>query len=123
MLLRKEVSAVRCLQCLIEYFSCRKTDEAFNAVGEGPIDLPTFLIKVVPAEIPVKNGFKGLWLTPEHRPGWGAELAVSCDVVEIEAYQEWIGLCVVAIFMAPAGIVFNPKAEGVVLNWINNACH
>ena len=43
-------------------------------------------------------------------------------MVEIEACQEGIGFFVVAIFMAPAGIVFNPKAERVVLNWIDNSC-
>lgn len=55
-------------------------------MGDGSIDLPAFLIEVVPAEIPVKNGFEQLWLAPEHRPGWEAKLAVSFNVVEIEAF-------------------------------------
>ena len=91
-------------------------------MGDGPVDLPAFFVKVFPGEIPVKQGFQERWLAPEHCSSGETELAVSCDVVEIEACQEGIGFFVVAIFMTPAGIVFNPKADGVVLNWIDNSC-
>ena len=91
-------------------------------MGDGSIDLPTFLIEVVPAEIPVKNGFEQLWIAPKHRSGREAERAVSFDVVEIEAFEKGAGFDVVAVLMPPARIVFDPEAESVVLNRIHNAC-
>jgi len=40
----------------------------------------------------------------------------------MEAFEEGSGFGVVAILMAPARIVLNAEAEGVVFDWIDNAC-
>ena len=91
-------------------------------MGDGSIDLTPFFVEVVPVQVPVKNGFEQLWLAPEHRPGWEAELTVALDVVEIEAFEKRIGFGVVSVLMAPAGIMFNSETESVILNGIDNSC-
>ena len=48
-------------------------------------------------------------------------MAVSSDVAELELFEESVGFSEVAIFVAPARIVFDPEAEGIVLNWIDNS--
>ena len=102
-------------------FRCRKTNEAFDAVGDCSIDLPPFFVKILPIQVPVKNRFKQLGLAPEHGASRKSELAVSFDMTEIESLQESVGFAEVAIFMAPAGIMFDPEAEGIIFNGIDNA--
>ena len=49
-------------------------------------------------------------------------MAFSFDLVEIVAIEEGFGFGVVAILMAPAGIVLNSEAKGIVFDRINKSC-
>ena len=49
-------------------------------------------------------------------------MAVSSDVAELELFKESVGFSEVAIFVAPARIVFDSEAGGIVFNWIDNSC-
>ena len=91
-------------------------------MGDCPINLPTLFIKVVPIKTPVQNWLEERWLAPKHRPGWELELAFSFDLVEVVVIEEGSGFGVIAILMAPAGIVLNSEAEGIVFDRINKSC-
>ena len=114
------IAAVRADQAFVEDIGAAKADQTFDAVGECPVDLPTFSVEVVETQVPVNQRLQDLPLAPEHRPNREAKACVFVDVIQAEFVEKRLGFLVVASLVPPATVMFDSKGECIIFHRIHN---